>query len=238
MQFDHVMHWVPDLDSAIEAYRQLGFAIQRGGQHPALGTHNAIWRSGSAYLELIAIRDPTVAAAAFGAQWPRMEALLASGGGAGRFAVQVENISQLVGVLRAAGIAASDPRPGSITRDDGRTGTWTIVSVPDSPAWAPFFINYGMSLAQRAEFLQPRGSQPAQWRIDQLVVETTDPESSASWLAQALGSERRPGTVTVPLEGAHIDFRVGESDRITQVLLGGSHPPSGEVAGLRISGGS
>ena len=238
MRFDHLMHWVPDLDNAIDAYRRLGFAIQRGGQHPALGTFNAFWRGGSAYLELIAVKDPAVAAAAFGVQWPRIEALLGSGGGGGRFAVHVENVPQLVDTLRSAGIAVSDPRPGSVTRDDGTTATWTIASVPDSPAWAPFFINYGTSLAQRAEFLRQSESEPFKWHIDRLVIETTDPDASASWLAQVLSSQRRPDGATVPLEGARIEFRVGESERVTQVLLGGPHPPSGEVAGLRISVGS
>ena len=50
MRFDHLMHWVPNLDQAIKAYGDLGFPVQRGGQHPGLGTHNAVWRSPPAYL--------------------------------------------------------------------------------------------------------------------------------------------------------------------------------------------
>jgi hypothetical protein len=41
MQFDHLMHWVPDLDAAMQAYQGLGFTIQPGGEHPGVGTRNA-----------------------------------------------------------------------------------------------------------------------------------------------------------------------------------------------------
>ena len=64
MRFAHLMHWVPDLDQAIKAYGDLGFPVQRGGQHPGLGTHNAVWRSPPAYLELIGVRDRSEAAVA------------------------------------------------------------------------------------------------------------------------------------------------------------------------------
>ena len=188
MRFDHLMHWVPDLDQAIKAYRDLGFPVQRGGQHPGLGTHNAVWRSPPAYLELLGVRDRSEAAAAIGAHWPRLEALLASGGGAGRFAVHVENVQAVVDMLRSEGIDVSDPRPGSA-------------------------------------------------KIDRLVVETPDPASSARWLSSVLGTALEARTTNVPLEGANVEFRVGDSDRVTRVLIGGSNPPSGEVAGLSVDAG-
>jgi hypothetical protein len=44
VQFDHLVHWVPDLDAAVRDYQALGFTVKPGGQHPQLGTHNAAWR--------------------------------------------------------------------------------------------------------------------------------------------------------------------------------------------------
>ncbi len=236
MRFDHLMHWVPDLDRAIKAYGDLGFPVQRGGKHPGLGTHNAVWRSPPAYLELISVRDRAEAAIAMGAFWPRLEALLASGGGVGRFAVHVENVQAVVDMLRSAGIDVSDPRPGSAQREDGTSVSWTSAAVQGGPPWAPFFINYGMSLAERTRFLSAAERAPQLWRIDRLVVETPDPLSSADWLRRVLGTTRDAGTLSVPLEGARVEFRVGASDRVTRVGLGGSNPPSGEVAGLSVDG--
>ena len=237
MRFDHLMHWVPDLDQAIKAYGDLGFPVQRGGQHPGLGTQNAVWRSPPAYLELIGVRDRSEASAAMGAHWPRLEALLASGGGAGRFAVHVENVQAVVDMLRSEGIDVSDPRPGSAKREDGTTANWIAAAVQGGPPWAPFFINYGMSPAERTNFLSASERAPQPWQIDRLVVETPDPVSSARWLSRALGTTLEAGATNVPLEGANVEFRVGDSDRVTRVLIGGSNPPSGEVAGLSVDAG-
>jgi hypothetical protein len=57
MQFDHLMHWVPDLDAATRAYQGLGFTIQPGGEHPGVGTRNAAWRIDARYVELITVHD-------------------------------------------------------------------------------------------------------------------------------------------------------------------------------------
>ena len=53
VQFDHLMHWVPELDEAVRDCQALGFTVQRAGQHPQFGTHNAGWRLDTRYIELI-----------------------------------------------------------------------------------------------------------------------------------------------------------------------------------------
>ena len=74
VKFDHLVHWVPDLDVAVRDYQALGFTVQRGGQHPQFGTHNAAWRLDTRYVELIAIRDEAVARAGLGPDWPQIDA--------------------------------------------------------------------------------------------------------------------------------------------------------------------
>ena len=89
----------------------------------------------------------------------------------------------------------------------------------------------------RTKFLSAAERAPQPWQIDRLVVETPDPVSSARWLSRVLGTTLEAGTTNVPLEGANVEFRVGDSDRVTRVLIGGSNPPSGEVAGLSVDAG-
>src|SRR5258708_28265477 len=55
MRFDHLMHWVPDLEEAIARWTELGFPPQRGGR---IGEqlHNAVWLGRELeYVELISV---------------------------------------------------------------------------------------------------------------------------------------------------------------------------------------
>lgn len=137
VQFDHLVHWVPDLDTAIRDYQVLAFTVQRAGQHPQLGTHNAGWRLDTRYIELIAVHDEAVARVRPG--WPEVDATLRVGGGVLGFGVLVADVTATVADLRSRGIPVGDPQVGTIRRTDGSTGEWHGASLQDGPRWAPFF---------------------------------------------------------------------------------------------------
>src|SRR3954471_20867671 len=64
MRIDHVIYACADLDAAaarVEA--ELGVAARGGGRHEPIGTRNRIVPLGGGYLELLAVADPTEAAA-------------------------------------------------------------------------------------------------------------------------------------------------------------------------------
>jgi len=235
MQFDHLMHWVPDLDAAMNDYRALGFTIQPGGEHPGVGTHNAAWRIDARYVELIAVHDEGVARAGFGPAWPAIDATLRAGGGALAFAVLVGDVAATVAQLRSRGVSVEDEQSGSIDQADGSTVTWALAFISEGPPWAPFFINYG---APRDE-LGASGEQElpvGRWSLDRILVEVPDPVGSVTWLAGVLGlsvSQRGQDAVEVELPGCTIAFVRGSANRPTGVVLAGAHAPVGEVAGLR-----
>jgi hypothetical protein len=66
VQFDHLLHWVPDLDAAVRDYQAVGFTVQRAGQHPQFGTHNAhpaasaAWLAGVFALDVVRIAQDAV----------------------------------------------------------------------------------------------------------------------------------------------------------------------------------
>jgi predicted enzyme related to lactoylglutathione lyase len=59
-RLDHVMIAVRDLDSAIDHYQRLGFAVTAGRTHETLGIHNAIIQLGPTYIELISTFNPVL----------------------------------------------------------------------------------------------------------------------------------------------------------------------------------
>jgi catechol 2,3-dioxygenase-like lactoylglutathione lyase family enzyme len=236
MQFDHLMHWVPDLDAATQAYQRLGFTIQPGGEHPGVGTRNAAWRIDARYVELITVHDQGAARAGFGPAWPAIDATLRAGGGGLAFAVLVSDVAATVAELRARGVSVEDAQAGSLQQPDGSTVTWALGFLSEGPAWAPFLVNYGASVPEWSRRFQGPGFPIDPWSLDHVVVEAPDPVGSASWLAGLLGlsvSRVGWGAVGVPLAGCTIAFTHGPADRITRVVLAGADAPVGEVAGLR-----
>jgi hypothetical protein len=236
MQFDHLMHWVPDLDAAMQAYRGLGFTIQPGGEHPGVGTRNAAWRIDARYIELITVHDEGVARAGFGPAWPAIQATLGAGGGGLAFAVLVSDVAARVTELRSRGVSVTDAQAGSLQQPDGSTVAWALAFLAEGPPWAPFLVNYGVPAEEwRARFRGP-GFPIDPWSLDRVVVEVSDPAASAGWLAGVLGlpvGQVGRGAVGVPLPGCTIGFARGPADRITRVVLAGADAPVGQVAGLR-----
>jgi len=236
VQFDHLVHWVPDLDAAVRDYQALGFTVQRAGQHPQFGTHNAGWRLDTRYFELIAVRDEAVARAGLGPDWPEIDATLRAGGGVLEFGVLVADVAATVADLRSRGIPVDDPQAGTIRRTDGSIGEWQSASLQDGPRWAPFFINYGLPIAQWTARFREQGFPADPWVLQEVTVEVPDPLASASWLADVFGLYAMridQDAAQVRLPGCAITFARGPADRIIAVVLIGPGAPKGSVARLR-----
>lgn len=235
MHFDHLLHLVPDLEAATQAYQGLGFTIQPGGEHPGFGTRNAAWRIDAMYIELITVHDAGLARAALGPAWPTIEATLRAGGGGLGFGVLVSDVAATVTELRSRGVSVTDAQAGSLQRSDGSTKNWDLAFLPEGPPWAPFLINYRVPPEEWLARFRDQGFPIDPWSLDHLVVETSDPAASAGWLAGVLGLpvvQAGPGAVGVPLPGCTVRFARGSADRITQVVLAGADAPVGQVAGL------
>ncbi len=134
---DHILIAVEDMDQAMEAYRRLGFEVMRGGEHPRMGTYNALvpLEDGS-YLEVIGVKDRAQAE-----QFPNTRGVLRALERENRlaaFALESNDLPADVEMLRARGLEIGDPIAGERTRPDGQKVAWRTAHFDDPNL--PFLI--------------------------------------------------------------------------------------------------
>jgi hypothetical protein len=233
MRFDHLVHWVPNLEHAIEQYRGFGFRMRYGGRNTELGTTNAAWMSGSAYIEVIAFEGAPNAAIASGSHSPGLFSILSAGGGALAFAILVDDVAATAAQINARGFETVQQARGTLQHQDGSVGVWTSAALRAGPAWAPFFINYGSPVNEWIQ--RDVADSIAPWSIGHIVIETPGYRAAAAWLSRVVGLsvELERDLSRVPLPGGDIVFVRGKARRVTTVALTGAAAPNGVIAGLR-----
>ncbi|MEV5599656.1 VOC family protein [Streptomyces sp. NPDC052496] len=236
-RFDHLLHCVPDVAAAVRDYTAAGLPAHTNPVHE--GFQNGAWRLDDRYVEILNVVDPAVyASSAFGratAGWqPRIDALLAAGGGPLNFAVHVTDTGATAGRLRRAG---HEVDVHDFSFQEGRvTFQEAILTGPHVPVWAPFFITVRADPALRREHEASGRIDRGAFDLDGFLVETPDPPGAATWLSALTGIPVDAAGTAVPLEGGRVCFTAGPADRITALLLTGDRPPRTEIAGLRIQG--
>ena len=165
-QIDHLVYATPDLDLGIATIDTvLGVRATAGGQHPGLGTRNALIALGpTSYLEIIG-PDPEQpkpnGPRRFGLdelKSPRLLTWVSKGTG----------LDALVAKAKASGVALGAVLPGSRKRPDGVVLSWryTDPNTVLADRLVPFFIDWGSSphpsatAARGATLVQLRAEHP------------------------------------------------------------------------------
>ncbi|CAM5579595.1 hypothetical protein SALBM135S_02689 [Streptomyces alboniger] len=230
-EFDHLLHCVPDVESATEAYTAAGLPAH--ANQPYLGFRNGAWRLDARYVEILTVVDRAeFTDSPFGramTPWmPHVDALLAAGGGAINFAVHVTDVNATTERLRRAGHTVDL----HVFAREGSPVSFTEAVLRDAPAWAPFFITY----TPDRQVILDRYAGRARAGLHDLagfVIETPEPAAAAAWLGELLGIPADRTRNVVPLPGGEVHFTPGPADAITTLLLTEGDPPSTSVAGLR-----
>jgi hypothetical protein len=197
---DHLVYATPDLQRGVDAIeKQLGVKATPGGQHPGLGTRNALVALGpTSYLEIIG-PDP---------EQPRPS-------GPRRFGIDdltaprivrwVVKSSQLATVKAkadTAGITLGALASGSRKRPDGVVLSWRYTDPARVVAdgLVPFFIDWGTSphpaltATKGATLVQLRAEHPdaprVQKMLDQLGLELRVSQASAPAIIATIDSPR------------------------------------------------
>jgi hypothetical protein len=126
---DHVVYVTRDLDETAAQFDQTyGLRFLPGGQHPG-GTANVVAPlKPPQYFELLAFEEGADALT------PEIEALIDRGRTLLGWGIAVDDIEAVAARL------GCEVEAGSITRDDGTTGSWRIVGSTDVEL--PFFVAY------------------------------------------------------------------------------------------------
>ncbi len=235
--FDHLIHWVRDLDAAMAAYDAVGLPTRPALTMP--GFRNAAWGiDDERYVELATANDwDAVAtskyAGSLGILRPAIDAL--RGPGLLTFAVDVPDARATAARLREAGHEVDDVEVRFEEQDVG----FVEVFVRDVPAYFPFFITYD---PPRAEIARMRAEHRATEGITfdgrpdlvALLVRSAEPEADARLLADLVGCPTSGSTVALP--GAEVRFEECAPAGLYGVAVRGLDPSSGptEVAGMTV----
>lgn len=237
-EFDHVIHWVDDLDAVMAAYAEAGLPT-----HAALtmaGFRNSAWGiDDERYVELATVDDWDAVTASKYSQGieilrPAIAAVI--GSGLVTFAVNVPDARAIAERLRDAG---HDVEVVEVWFEE-RNGGFVEVFLRDMPTYFPFFITYQPPRAElarmRADLRAQNGvTLEGQPDLAALLVRSSDPEADARALGELLGCDTDGQEVKLP--GAHVRFELGEPVGLYGLAvrgLGESASPSRDIAGVTV----
>lgn len=210
-EFDHLLHYVPSVESAVEAYQRAGLPAHVNDV--VTGFQNGGWRLDERYVEILTVTDRAALQAsryarAFTLLQPAIDALDGPGG-AITFAVNVTDARAAADRLRGNGFRVEE----SEIELTEHGVSFVEIFVLDGPSWLPFLITYTPPRSELLAAVPPGAFTRGPHDLTGIVIETPDPDASARLLNAVLGVER--------LAGFAVTFERGEREAITAMTLSG-----------------
>src|SRR5579859_1207342 len=212
-RFDHTVIAVRDLDAAMSSYQKLGFAVSQGGQHPGMGTRNALIRFGLDYIELLTVDDQAEAISARLAGKALVDFLQEREGGPLGYALASDTLEREAESLSQTRLTVGAPFTMQRKRPDGHLLAWRLL-VPDQVAWRrpwPFLIQWDTPderrLAWEMSGTHPNGA--IGW--SGIAVAVRDIEYCIGLYRHLLKQEPGPAEEIEHLAARRIRFQVGSS---------------------------
>ena len=174
-QIDHLVYATPDLQLGVTAIQKLlGVRATAGGQHPGLGTRNALVALGpTSYLEIIG-PDPDQPKPAgprrFGIDDLKAPRLLT-------WVAKSNQLDAIETLAKGRGVPLGSVIPGSRKRPDGVVLSWryTDPTIVAADRIVPYFIDWGSSphpsttAAKGAMLVQLRAAHPDPERVQKML---------------------------------------------------------------------
>ena len=225
--WDHVVHYVNDLQQAIDTFDAHGIAAHPGGDHPGWGTYNALSHFDLTYIEFLGIRDQTeldaisswqVVSRDAGRFLPEQQIL-------SRLALRTDDIEAIARALHTQGIQTSPILEGRRFDTEGNLIEWKMLTIDGDfqGVLYPFVIQWQQADDARRAALQSKGLlQPNAAKgltLTHAIIETEQPQALAEHWATLFGIPLSTAEVgpRLTLPNATFLFRQGSSNRITDI---------------------
>lgn len=186
-RFDHAVIAVRDLEAAVGAFGRLGFDVLPGGNHPGMGTANAVIRFGLDYIELLSVVDRSAGERAGPVIQTLIDYLERREGFVG-YGITSDDVDADADRIRSAGLEVL-MMPLSRVHPDGTTLRW-MLAVPGRMPWLrpwPFLIQCDQVDDVRLRLEPPREHPNGATRCRRAVVAAAEPQAAESLLAGQIG---------------------------------------------------
>ncbi|AKG33549.1 VOC family protein [Paenibacillus durus] len=227
--WDHLVHYVNDLDQPVELFLNHGLVAFKGGSHTEWGTFNSLSYFGLTYIEFLGIENLELAKATEHNRvvkdavevLPEHEVL-------SRVVIRTDDIEEMAASLEAAGLKLSPIMDGKRLDNKGRLIEWRMMTIDGDFGGLvyPFIIQWKGTDAERLERLTSSGiisSHPAgNAEIKRAVFHVSDPAAAAEHWGKLFGLtplEPEDHSATLKIGDQFFDFVKGDENQFKQVVF-------------------
>ncbi|MBY9080464.1 VOC family protein [Paenibacillus sp. HN-1] len=228
-KWDHLVHYVNDLDQPVELFREHGLVAFRGGSHTDWGTYNSLSYFGLTYIEFLGIENLELAKSTEHNRvvkdavdtLPGHEVL-------SRVVIRTDDIEEMRASLDAAGLSLSPIMDGKRLDNKGRLIEWRMMTIDGDFGGLvyPFIIQWKGSDDERLEQLTASGviqPHPAGNAVmKRAVFRVSDPAAAAEHWERLFGLtalEPEGQSVSLQIGDKFFDFVQGDENQFKQVIF-------------------
>ncbi|MBM4760997.1 VOC family protein [Bacillus sp. B15-48] len=162
LKWDHVVHYVNDLDESIRVFTDNGLAAFHGGSHVQWGTYNALSYFGLTYIEFLGIENRTLVEQTDSTHVVVKDSLsyLPEQEAFSRVALRTDDIDELAVSLRAHGLKLSPIMDSKRVNAKGELIEWRMMTIQGDFHGLPypFIIQWKGTDADRLESMTKSGT--------------------------------------------------------------------------------
>lgn len=230
VNWDHTVHYVNDLNNAIQTFQKNGLIAFKGGSHKQWGTYNALSYFGLSYIEFLGIEDRELAKNADASNLVVKDSvtLLPAHEVLSRVAIRTDDIDDTAAFLQANGLTLSPIIDGKRLDTHGQLIEWRMFTIAGDFQGLvyPFVIQWKGTDEERLESLTKSGiiqSHPAgNTTIQSGVFYVSDPSAVAAHWQTLFGlavTESDETSVTLAIGDKSFIFKQGDANQLTTLLF-------------------